>query len=274
MSDEGRQHLAAPRVRANEKGWYRPRTSVVTPESAGWGFSGLEIVTLAPGGTHAAVTERDELVVVPLAGSCAVESDAGEARLAGRANVFAGVTDSAYIPVGTGFRLTSAAGGRFALGRARADRELPFRYVPAGQVRVEQRGAGQCARQVNNFATPDVLDADRLIACEVITPAGNWSSYPPHKHDSEQAGESVLEEIYYFEVADGPAGPGMGYLKAAEVLAEVRSGDVVLIPYGYHGPAMAVPGYDLYYLNVMAGPGRREWLICEDPAHSWIRETW
>jgi 5-deoxy-glucuronate isomerase len=261
--------------------WYRPQAAKITPETAGWGYSGLEIVTLAPGGTHTAGTDLDEVVVVPLAGSCTVESDAGEAELTGRANVFAGVTDSAYLPVATGFRLTSAAGGRFAhaegkfaLARARAGRELPFRYIAADQVRVEQRGGGVCTRQVNNFATPDVLDADRLIACEVITPAGNWSSYPPHKHDTEQAHESVLEEIYYFEVADGPAGPGMGYLKAAAVLAEVRSGDVVLIPYGYHGPAMAVPGYDLYYLNVMAGPGKREWLIREDPAHSWIRGNW
>jgi 5-deoxy-glucuronate isomerase len=271
MSDEGRWHLKAP---------FGSRTSKQSGR-VGMDYTGLEIVTLAPGAAHTAVTGLDELVVLPLAGSCTVESDAGEAELAGRAHVFAGVTDSAYLPVETGFRLTSAAGGQFAdaegqfaLCRARADRELRFRYVAADQVRVEQRGAGSCARQVNNFATPDVLDAGRLIACEVITPAGNWSSYPPHKHDSEQAGESVLEEIYYFQVADGPVGPGMGYLKAAEVLAEVRSGDVVLVPYGYHGPAMAVPGYDLYYLNVMAGPGRREWLICEDPAHSWIRENW
>jgi 5-deoxy-glucuronate isomerase len=261
--------------------WYRPQTGVITPESAGWGFAGLEIVTLAPGGEHLATTGTDELVVLPLAGSCTVESDAGEADLAGRANAFAGVTDSVYVPVETGFRLSSGsggqfapAGGTFALCKARAERELPFRYVAANQVRVERRGAGSCARQVHNFGTPDVLDADRLIACEVITPAGNWSSYPPHKHDTERAGESVLEEIYYFQVADGPVGPGMGYLKAAEVLAEVRTGDVVLVPHGYHGPAMAVPGYDLYYLNVMAGPGQREWLICEDPAHSWIREQW
>jgi 5-deoxy-glucuronate isomerase len=236
--------------------WYLPQTPIVTPEMAGWGYTGLEIVTLGPGAEHLATTGEDELVVLPLAGSCAVESDAGEAELAGRVDVFAGVTDCAYIPVETGFRLTSGEGGRFALCRARADRQFPFRYIAADQVRVEQRGAGVCARRVNNFGTPDVLDAGRLIACEVITPAGNWSSYPPHKHDSEQAGESVLEEIYYFEVADGPVGPGMGYLKAAQVLAEVRSGDVVLVPHGYHGPAMAVPGYDLYYLNVMAGPGR------------------
>ena len=90
----------------------------------------------------------------------------------------------------------------------------------------------------------------------------------------------MLEEIYYFEVADGPAGPGMALPaclrhagKEIDVLAEVRTGDVVLIPHGWHGPSMAAPGYDLYYLNVMAGPGdERAWLICDDPAHAWVRE--
>jgi 5-deoxy-glucuronate isomerase len=137
----------------------------------------------------------------------------------------------------------------------------------------------------------------------VLTPAGNWSSYPPHKHDTDRPGESVLEEIYYFELspgragsvptdgsvdgsgdgsADGPAGPGMGYLRVygtadrpIELTAEVRSGDVVLVPHGWHGPSMAPPGYDLYYLNVMAGPdAERAWLICDDPAHGWVRGTW
>jgi 5-deoxy-glucuronate isomerase len=128
---------------------------------------------------------------------------------------------------------------------------------------------------VNNFATPGVLDADRLIACEVLTPSGNWSSYPPHKHDEDRPGvETPLEEIYYFEVA----GDGMAYQRVygpdIDVLAEVRSGDAVLIPHGWHGPSMATPGYDLYYLNVMAGPAERSWLICDDPAHAWIRDTW
>ncbi|MBV9449765.1 MAG: 5-deoxy-glucuronate isomerase [Streptosporangiaceae bacterium] len=248
--------------------WYRPQATEITPESAGWGFTGLRIVR----DNHAGTTGQNEMVVVPLAGSCTVGCQPAKIELTGRPNVFAGVTDCAYLPPDTEYTITGT--GRFALATARAAGKLPVRYIAADQVRVEHRGAGVCARQVNNFGTPDVLDADRLIACEVLTPAGNWSSYPPHKHDNERTGESVLEEIYYFEVADGPAGPGMGYLKAAEVLAEVRTGDVVLVPYGYHGPAMAVPGYDMYYLNVMAGPGKREWLICEDPAHSWIRETW
>jgi 5-deoxy-glucuronate isomerase len=156
-------------------------------------------------------------------------------------------------------------------------------------VPVELRGAGTASREVRNFGIPGVLDADSIIACEVITPAGNWSSYPPHKHDEERDGvETELEEIYYFEVqteAGAPAPEGADPLayqrvygtkdRPIDVLAEVRSGDVVLVPHGWHGPAMAPPGYDLYYLNVMAGPGQeRAWLICDDPAHGWVRETW
>jgi 5-deoxy-glucuronate isomerase len=248
--------------------WYLPGATEVTPESAGWGFTGLRIVHDAYSGT----TGRDEMVVLPLSGSGTVDYAGGRAELAGRPDPFAGVTDCVYLPRGTAFTITGR--GRFALAAARAEHDYPPRYIAADQVRVEYRGAGACARTVHNFGTPDVLSADRLIACEVLTPAGNWSSYPPHKHDTERPGESVLEEIYYFEMQDGPVGPGMGYLKAEQVLAEVRTGDVVLIPRGFHGPAMAVPGYQMYYLNVMAGPGRREWLICDDPAHSWIREQW
>jgi 5-deoxy-glucuronate isomerase len=246
-------------------GWYLPQTTRVTPETAGWDFCGLRIVR----DSYTAPAGDEETVVVPLSGSCLVASDLGTVVLNGRPNPFAGPADCVYIPCGTAFTVTGT--GRFALATARASRRYPLRYIAADQVRVEQRGAGPCARQVNNFGTPDVLDADRLIACEVLTPAGQWSSYPPHKHDAERPGvESALEEIYYFEIGLS----GMGYFRAAEVLAEVRTGDVVLVPYGFHGPAMAVPGYDMYYLNVMAGPGKREWLICDDPAHAWIRETW
>ncbi len=176
-----------------------------------------------------------------------------------------------------------ARGGRFALPSAVCEATLPFRYAPAASVPVELRGAGSASRQINNFCTPGVFETDKLIACEVLTPGGNWSSYPPHKHDEAGPSESRLEEIYYFEVASGPAGPGLAYQRVygrraraeIDVLAEVRSGDVVTVPYGWHGPSMAAPGYDLYYLNVMAGPAdERAWLITDDPDHSWVRETW
>jgi 5-deoxy-glucuronate isomerase len=140
---------------------------------------------------------------------------------------------------------------------------------------------------VHNFGVPGALEASKLIVCEVITPAGNWSSYPPHKHDQESQDESALEEIYYFEAeVTRSAGPqedadpfGMfaTYSSPAgriETTALVRTGDVALVPFGYHGPAAAAPGYDLYYLNVMAGPGERAWRISDDPAHAWVRDAW
>jgi Uncharacterized enzyme involved in inositol metabolism len=251
---------------------------VVTPESAGWSFSGLRVVELAPGATVTFETGDAEMIVLPLAGGVRVRCDREVFELAGRASVFSGITDFAYVPRDATVELTSASGGRFALPAARASRRLVARYVPASDVAVELRGAGQASRQVNNFCSPERFDADRLIAVEVLTPGGNWSSYPPHKHDQDSAVESALEEIYYFEVAhDGPAyqrvyssGPG----RDIDVCAEVSSGDVVLIPFGYHGPSMAAPGYDLYYLNVMAGSGERAWQFCDDPTHSWVRDTW
>jgi 5-deoxy-glucuronate isomerase len=260
--------------------WHRPFAGspvAISPASAGWRYSGLRVLDLPPGGWWADGTGPDEVVVVSLRGSCIVDSSEGHAEIVGRASVFSGASDVVYVPKDSSLRLSTVDGGRFALASARAERRLPFRYLPAGEVPVELRGAGACSRRVNNFAVPGVLDADRLIACEVVTPGGNWSSYPPHKHDERRPGETALEEIYYYEVAGG----GMAYQRVyasdarpIDVLAEVRTGDVVLIPYGWHGPSIAVPGYDLYYLNVMAGPGERAWLICDDPAHTWIRATW
>jgi 5-deoxy-glucuronate isomerase len=217
-----------------------------------------------------------------LSGSCSVACAGETLVVEGRPDVFSGPSDLVYVPRDAEIEISSDAGGRFALPSAVCASRLPFRYQPADAVPVELRGAGPASRQVNNFCTPGAFDAEALIACEVLTPGGNWSSYPPHKHDQASPTESELEEIYYFEVADGPQGPGIGYQrvyghpgKEIDVLVEVRSGDVVLIPYGWHGPSMAVPGYDLYYLNVMAGPGdERAWRICDDPAHGWVRDTW
>ena len=245
----------------------------ITPESAGWGFSGLRIVD----GDCTFASGDDELIVLPLSGSAAVTIDGQRFELEGRESVFAGVTDFAYAPRDA--TVTIEGSGRYALTTARADRRLEPRYVPAEAVPIELRGAGQASRQVNNFCSPEGFAADRLIAVEVLTPGGNWSSYPPHKHDEDVPGvETVLEEIYYFEVADG----GFGYQRVytsgpgreIDITAEVRSGDVIVMPHGYHGPSMAAPGYDLYYLNVMAGPGERAWRFTDDPAHTWIRRTW
>ena len=154
---------------------------------------------------------------------------------------------------------------------------------------VELRGASRSSRQEHDFGLPHSLDAASLIVCEVITPAENWSNYPPHKHDEHRpSAESRLEEIFYFEtaVARGQNAPAtadpFGYFRNyasrsgdVDALDEVRSRDIALVPYGWHGPCVAAPGYDLYYLNVMAGPDpERSWKINDDPAHVWIRNTW
>jgi 5-deoxy-glucuronate isomerase len=254
----------------------------VTPEAAGWSFSGLRVLELPAGGAETLDTGADELLVLPLSGGCTVTCAGRRFELEGRDSVFSSVTDFAYLPRDSHAEVASAGGGRFALPAARATRQLPPRYGAADGVPIELRGAGRSSRQINNFCSPEAFEADRLIAVEVLTPAGNWSSYPPHKHDEQRDGEVALEELYYYEVAGGPGGPGFAYQRVyssgpdrrIDVCAEVRSGDVVLIPYGYHGPSMAAPGYDLYYLNVMAGAGERVWRFCDDPAHAWVRATW
>ncbi|MCB5169288.1 5-deoxy-glucuronate isomerase [Streptomyces bambusae] len=248
----------------------------------------LQILTLAPGETYDGECGPAEWILLPLAGACrtTVTPAGGPPQpfeLHGRESVFTALTDFAYLPRGAAFRVESPAGGRFALAGAPCTRELPARHAPAAGVPVELRGTGTCSRQVNNFAAADVFDCDRLIAVEVLTPGGNWSSYPPHKHDEDHPGEeSRLEEIYYYEVAPHGTTPGVGYQRVTpspqgrtDVLAEVRTGDAVLIPDGWHGPSIAAPGHTLYYLNVMAGPGAtREWLIRDHPDHAWIRTTW
>ncbi|MGW1225505.1 5-deoxy-glucuronate isomerase [Streptomyces sp. NPDC001515] len=244
----------------------------------GMRHTGLRVLELPPGGSQSFATGEREAVVVPLSGSCVVRCGAGSAELAGRTDVFAGVTDFAYVPRRGEAVVSSASGGRFAVASGTARRDLPFRRGPAEEVPVETRGTGSCRRQVNNLASADGFACDRLIVVEVLTPDGNWSSHPPHKHDEHTADESELEEIYYFEIGRGGFGQhrlGGSAPGPAGETAEVRTGDVVLVPRGWHGPSAALPGYPMYYLNVMAGPhDERAWRITDDPAHAWVRDTW
>ncbi|MBC7517282.1 MAG: 5-deoxy-glucuronate isomerase [Microbacteriaceae bacterium] len=267
--------------------------SVVDETIAGWQYTGIRVAAMAPGREVRLPAEATERLIVPLSGSFTVRYRlAGEGEtliqdLAGRASVFHGATDTLYLPTGTSLTITGS--GRVAIATAPTAEVHPVAYLPARSVPVELRGAGRSSRQVHDFGTPQSLDAARLIVCEVITPAENWSSYPPHKHDEYLPGtESQLEEIYYFEtaVARGQKAPAsadpFGYLRNyassagdIDTLDEVRTGDIALVPYGWHGPCVAAPGYDLYYLNVMGGPDpERTWKISDDPAHAWIRATW
>ena len=262
---------------------FRPAGSVVaegepvhvTPATAGWGFSGLRVVALTPGERRVILLDGIEAAALPLAGSCVVEVGGTRFELDGRTDVFSRVSDFAFLPAGAEVVVSSAWGCELALPNAPATRRLEAAYVPAHAVAVEIRGGGLATRQVNNFLAADAFEAERLIAVEVLTPDGNWSSFPPHKHDEHTEDEVPLEEIYYFRIR-GEAGFGLHrtYTTDGEIdeTVTVRDGDVFLIPRGYHGPCVATPGHTMYYLNVMAGPAERAWRVCLDPAHERLGE--
>jgi 5-deoxy-glucuronate isomerase len=243
------------------------------PEQAGWAFAGLRVLSLEPGDRRTVELDGVEAVILPLSGSCRVEVGSSAFDVEGRPDVFSRVSDFVYLPTGSDVEISSDRGGEFAFPTARADRRLDPAYVPARAVAVEVRGGGIATRQVNNFLAADAFEAERLIAVEVLTPDGNWSSFPPHKHDEHTEDEVPLEEIYYFRIR-GDAGFGLHrtYTTDGQIDATVtvRDGDVFLIPRGYHGPCVAAPGHPMYYLNVMAGPAERAWRICLDPTHEWL----
>lgn len=276
----------------------------ITPEDAGWQWAGIRVVRLSPGTPHVIRTGRSEMFVLPMSGSLQVsvapvspQGETGRAEaafgLAGRTSVFTRVSDFVYVGRDSEVTLTSARGAEVVLPSARCEYRLPPAYGPADAVPVEVCGAGPASRQVTNFGVPKAWDhAERLIAYEVITPDGNWSSYPPHKHDMTSPYQAADEEIYLYRIAGpdqltpdrtgfglhrtytGPEHEAAG-LDPIDLTIEVRDLDIVLVPYGYHGPCVASPGYPMYYLNVLAGPGpQRSMNFCDDPTHGWVRDSW
>ena len=281
-----------PRGSLTRDGW----ESVVDSATPSWKYTGIHVAAL-DGGSVTLPAADLERMVVPLAGGLRVDhrqlpDDVQTSTLLeGRSGVFEGPTDVLYLGAGTSLTITvdGDGDGRVAVAEAATSVRRPSRYLARSEVPVEIRGGGRDSRQVHNFGIAGGLDAVALLACEVITPAGNWSSHPGHKHDEDLPGrESELEEIYYFEAApargrSAPSGADAfasfaTYSSAAgeiETRALVRTGDIALVPYGYHGPAAAAPEYDLYYLNVMAGPGpERVWMFSDDPSQTWIRAGW
>ena len=259
----------------------------LTADDAGWAYSGLTVVALVPATQWRLELVGMEAVVLPIAAlDVHVAIDGQVFELHGRTSVFASVSDFVYCPRGSTVSLTCAAGGEVAIATARCDRRTEARYGAARDVAVEIRGAGPATRQVNDFLGPDTFPyADKLMCVELLTPDGNWSSYPPHRHDDSPDCPVNNEEIYYFRI--GTVGSttcsrdGFGmhrtYTPDGEIDENVvvRDGDVFCVPRGYHGPCIAAPGYPMYYLNVLAGPGgERSMAFCDDPAHHWVRDTW
>ena len=251
----------------------------MTPQLAGWQYTGLRVIRLAPGEGRRIVTGTREMLVLPLRGGCTVEVDGRRYNVEGRAGVLEGIADFVYLPVGCEALVASPGGAELALPWAEATRRLPPAYVPAREIAVETRGAGSATRQINNLFVTGGPPAHRLVVVEVLTPGGNWSSYPPHKHDDAATiGEAELEEIYYFRIP-GPDGFGIHRTYTADRSIDetvaVRDGDVFLVPRGYHGPCIAPPEYPMYYLNVLAGASDARSLgFSDDPAYAWIRGSW
>ena len=260
------------------------------PPADGWKYTGLRVGQLTK--TLSLPADTNERIIFLLEGASAtveyvvVGGTKESQTLSGRASVFHGPTDFLYLPINTSATITGS--GRIAVGESPATIAKPVQFTPQDKVQVVLRGAGSETRQVHNLGMPDTLDADRMVVCEVIVPAGNWSGSPTHKHDCYIPGkESTLEEIYYFESAvtrgattstSSPFGYFRGFSsdeRPYDVAEEIHSGDVALVPYGWHGPTAAGPGYDLYFFNVMAGPDpERAWNATDHPDHAWIRQTW
>lgn len=241
----------------------------VTPESAGWSYLYFG-VRRAP---FSSETGEVEIALVPLSGRCRVEAEGAAWELGGRESVFAGMPWALYLPRDTSYRVDGDAEVAICGAQAEARRE-PVLVRPE-DVEVEVRGAGNATRQINHIVKPE-FPAERLLVVEVFTPAGNWSSYPPHKHDEDRPpGEVVLEETYYFRT---PAPEAFAVQRLysprhdLDLTATVHDGDVMLVPYGYHTTA-AAHGYDLYYLNALAGD-RRSMAAADDPALHWVRAAW
>lgn len=258
------------------------RLRVDPTERDDWSYTGLYVSDLDAESPQTLTFDGQEALVLPLAADVRVTAAGLTVRLA-RASVFDGLADALYVPPGE--EITLDGTGRVAVATAVAGSSHPVALVPAAEVPVVTRGSGNMTRLVRNIAMPGSFSGcEKLLVCEVITPGGNWSSYPAHKHDEHTDTERELEEIYYYEIASAPTGSeGFAYHQTTstdperpiDVLVEVRGGDAVLVPHGWHGPVTAAPGHDLYYLNVMAGPATdRQWLISDHPDQTWVRGLW
>jgi 5-deoxy-glucuronate isomerase len=242
----------------------------VTPESAGWRYVGFEVYRITPGAPLRRELAGRETCIVVLGGSCDIRSEAGDWTAVGdRATPFDGAPSGAYLPPGVAFEIASRSGVcEVALGHAPAKRGGAARVIAPGDTRLEVRGSGAMERSIHHILMEDAA-AESLLVTEVVTPGGHWSSYPPHKHDTnDPPRETALEETYYHRLRD-ERGFGLQRVYTADRTLDeslaFRDGECVLVPRGFH-TVSAPPGYELYYLNVMAGP-LREWKVTFDPQH-------
>jgi 5-deoxy-glucuronate isomerase len=248
------------------------RIHQITPKSAGWSYVGFEVHRLSPGETTSGETGDREACLVLVSGKARIEVGGQDfGQIGDRMSPFEGRPSSVYVPAGRNWRATASGDLELAVCSAPGGGAYEPRLIGPAEVECLTRGTGANTRHVANIL-PETEPAHSLLVVEVVTPPGNWSSYPPHKHDRDALpAESLLEETYYHRL-DPPQGYALQRVytddRSLDEALVVEDRDVVLVPRGYH-PVGAPHGYQLYYLNVMAGP-RRIWRFHNDPAHEWM----
>jgi 5-deoxy-glucuronate isomerase len=247
----------------------------VSREQAGWKTINFSVRRLIEGQYWQSSTEGEEAALVILGGRVTVDWGEGRRTLGSRSNVFSGYPHAAYLPPHTAFEVDAETICELADCRTLSEARLQPRLITPDDVRPEVRGGGNATRQILDIIRPE-FPADRLLICEVYTPSGNWSSYPPHKHDVHNPPAEVdLDEIYYYRI-DHPDGYAFQRLYDAagtrDDTLKIVDGDLVLIKDGYH-PVVAAHGYNVYYLNVLAGSAR-SMAASDDPRYAHLRKSW
>jgi 5-deoxy-glucuronate isomerase len=254
-------------------------TQLVTPDEMPLRDLDFAMLRLDPDASYTATAGNDEVGVVLLSGTASVRVDAATyPDLGGRSSVFAGRATGIYIPIHAVFEITAGPQGvEAAICRCRATAAFPVQVVRPAQVVAREVGQGAFRRYVHDILGVTNSQAQQLIVGETFTPAGKWSSFPPHKHDTLALPDEVQqEELYLFKIRPETGFGVQGWYTRADsafdalnAAALVRNNDVTIMPYGYH-PVAAPPGYDVYYLWFMAGP-IREMHPHDDPDHAWIK---
>jgi 5-deoxy-glucuronate isomerase len=251
------------------------------PATAGWDLLHFQARTLNPNQALSWHTGDQELALVVLSGVCSVTSNKGCWQGIGqREHVFAGLPYALYLPRDTECTITADIPCEIALGWCAADQDYAPKLITPDEIEVEIRGGDNATRQINNIIPPG-FPCQRLVVVEVYTPSGNWSSYPPHKHDihrADEAGQVVeadLEEVYFYKF-DRPTGYAYQRVytddRSTDGLLLCQTNDLVLVPHGYH-PVVAAPGAHAYYLNVLAGSAQ-SLANSDDPTYAWVKDSY
>lgn len=247
-----------------------------TRETAQWEWMSMSVRRLVPGESYETATHGEEAAFVLLGGKCCVDWGDGAKSIGKRKNVFDGLPYSVYLPAEQHVKFQAETVCEIAQCRVPSQAKgKPHLFTPA-DVMSSLRGGGNASRQIVDIIRPD-FPADKLVVIEVYTPGGNWSSYPPHKHDVHNPPREVdLDEIYYYRIDRPDEGFALQRLyspdKSQDFTVRAEDGDAVLVRSGYH-PVVAGPGYNVYYLNFLAGTSRTL-AVTEDPNHIWLKSTW